>query len=214
MEFKSTEDYLMRYLDRFFKASPTVIEQRMVPIVEEQSKISLRFIENFVTKYCHEKPVFIKHTNHFVNIYDDYQSQLDSYDKKKFDPFKRKHSKRPARKRTTRRTNEEPEEDNEPDSDQSNSHLLFYPFSDNRYILTSIGQLNFFRWLIENKILDYIEKNYDNLKKEMTTMNFNKKKLTTKQKLRDPPRKDFTVRTNEQPIKEEATLDLFEKQII
>ena len=50
MEFKSQEDYLMRYLDRFFKSNPTVIEKRMVPIVEEQSKISLRFIENFVTK--------------------------------------------------------------------------------------------------------------------------------------------------------------------
>jgi len=213
MEFKSQEDYLMRYLDRFFKNNPTVIEKRMVPIVEEQSKISLRFIENFVTKYCHEKPVFIKNNKYYINVYDDYQSQLDSYDKKKFDPFKRKHSKRPLRKRTSRRMSTS-DETEEPETEESaNSHLLFYPFSDNRFILTSIGQLNFFRWLIETKILDYIEKNYDIIKKEMSVMNFTKKKSVTKQKIRDPPLKDFSIRTNEPPPAIKPTLDAFQKSM-
>ncbi len=216
MQFKSSEDYLVRYLDRFFKASPTVIEKRMVPIVAEQSKISLRFIENFVTKYCHEKPVFIKSGKYYINVYDDYQSQLDSYDKKKFDPFKRKHSKRPARKRTTRRMSTADIVDEEPENTEeepANSHLLFYPFSDNRFILTSIGQLNFFRWLIETKILDYIEKNYETLKKEMSNMDFSKKKLVAKQKIRDPPRKDFSVRTNIPPPTPKPTLESFQKNI-
>lgn len=34
-------------------------------------------------------------------------------------------------------------------------------------IITTVGQLNFFRWAIENKILDYIERNYDYIEKDM-----------------------------------------------
>ena len=214
MEFKSAEDYVMKYLDRFYKENPTVIEDRMIPIVEEQSKISLRFIENFVTKYCKEKPIFIKIGKLYINVYDDYKNQLGSYDKKKFDPFKRKHSKRPPRKRTSRRMSttdiiEEPEP--EPvENAAEDSHLLFYPFSENKFVLTSIGQLNFFRWLIEKKILDYIEKNYEGLKKEMSNMDFSKKKTVEE---KSGPRKKFTIRTKNAPPNAEATLDEFKRTI-
>jgi hypothetical protein len=201
MEFKSIEDYVMKYLHRFYKEHPTVIERRIIPIVEEHSHISLRFIENFVTKYCKEKPIFMKIGKLYKNIYDDYKNQLDSYDKKKFDPFKRKHSKR---HRTNRRTS------TADDDDPEDSHLIFYPFSNNRFFLTSIGQLNFFRWLIESNILDYIEKNYDNIKREMSRMDFSKKKpILVNPQL---PRPEISLRTKKIPQKP-PTLTEFKRQM-
>ena len=38
-------------------------------------------------------------------------------------------------------------------------------------MVTTIGQLNFFKWAIENKILDYIEENYDTIENDMNSRN-------------------------------------------
>jgi hypothetical protein len=32
-----------------------------------------------------------------------------------------------------------------------------------KIIITTVGQMNFFKWAIENKIIDYIETNYDKI---------------------------------------------------
>lgn len=34
-------------------------------------------------------------------------------------------------------------------------------------ILTTVGQLNFFRWAISNKVIEYVEDNYDDIYKSM-----------------------------------------------
>ena len=36
---------------------------------------------------------------------------------------------------------------------------------------TTIGQLNFFKWAIENKIIDYIKEHYDDIEKDMNDRN-------------------------------------------
>jgi hypothetical protein len=38
---------------------------------------------------------------------------------------------------------------------------------DNNELITTVGQLNFFRWSIENKILDFVNDNYDIIEKDM-----------------------------------------------
>lgn len=45
------------------------------------------------------------------------------------------------------------------------------PYRDDKYIETTIGQLNFFKWSIENKIVDYIEENYDIIERDMNSRN-------------------------------------------
>ena len=45
------------------------------------------------------------------------------------------------------------------------------PYKNNSFIQTTIGQLNFFRWVLENKVLDYIKKNYDDIIKDMNNRN-------------------------------------------
>lgn len=45
------------------------------------------------------------------------------------------------------------------------------PYREGKFIETTIGQLNFFKWSIENKIVDYIEEHYDVIEKDMNSRN-------------------------------------------
>lgn len=51
------------------------------------------------------------------------------------------------------------------------------PFTPDTYIETTIGQLNFFKWAIENKVLEYIELNYDAIESDMNLRNSANKRL-------------------------------------
>jgi hypothetical protein len=53
---------------------------------------------------------------------------------------------------------------------------------------TTIGQLNFFKWSIENSILEYIEDNYDKIECDMNTRN-----STSRRKKQSICEDDFTV---------------------
>ena len=45
------------------------------------------------------------------------------------------------------------------------------PYDDKSLIQTTIGQLNFFKWALENKILDYIKTNYEKIEADMNQRN-------------------------------------------
>lgn len=50
------------------------------------------------------------------------------------------------------------------------------PYKNSSYIETTIGQLNFFKWAIENKVIDYIESNYETIEKDMNSRNSTSKR--------------------------------------
>jgi hypothetical protein len=50
------------------------------------------------------------------------------------------------------------------------------PYKDGNCIETTIGQLNFFKWALENKVVDYIEQNYDTIEKDMNNRNSTSKR--------------------------------------
>jgi hypothetical protein len=50
------------------------------------------------------------------------------------------------------------------------------PYRDDKCIETTIGQLNFFKWALENKVIDYIEKNYETIEKDMNNRNSTSKR--------------------------------------
>jgi hypothetical protein len=50
----------------------------------------------------------------------------------------------------------------------------------NVWIITTIGQLNFYQWFISNKILDYIIKNKDNIESDMNKNKKNKTEVKVK----------------------------------
>ena len=74
------------------------------------------------------------------DVYNSYKSQLKAYNKKLFDPFCRKHS--------------------------TKEKFNFY-YDEGKSILTTTGQLNFFKWAIENRIIEYVTKYYDDIKQDL-----------------------------------------------
>lgn len=107
--------------------------------------ISLRVIEWFVTNYAKkyginwtkEENIRGQQTLSQFNVFLSYKSQLNAYSKKQFDPFCR-------RKR------------------------IEFEYNDNGdTITTTIGQLNFFRWAIDNEIIKYVEENQQDIEADM-----------------------------------------------
>lgn len=54
------------------------------------------------------------------------------------------------------------------------------PYKDGKYIETTIGQLNFFKWALENKVIYFIEQNYDIIEKDMNYRNSTSKRKELK----------------------------------
>ena len=50
------------------------------------------------------------------------------------------------------------------------------PYKDGTAIQTTIGQLNFFKWALENEIIKYIENNYIHIEKDMNSRNSTSKR--------------------------------------
>ena len=61
-----------------------------------------------------------------------------------------------------------------------------FNISKNDYIITTVGQLNFFRWVIENDIIKYILANYEDIENDMNKIHKeqygNKKDTKTRKK--------------------------------
>jgi hypothetical protein len=53
------------------------------------------------------------------------------------------------------------------------------PYDNDNYIETTIGQLNFFKWAIECKIIDFIQENYSYIEADMNTRNSTSKLKTS-----------------------------------
>ena len=132
--------------------------ERILPIINGESIVSLRLIDWFATNYSKKNyTVYTLKGNNGIEkrfkVYIDYKLKLKAYSKKRFDPFCR-------------------------------WERINIPYNKDSYIQTTIGQLNFFRWALENKILDYIEKNLVHINNDMNKRNSTaknrKEKITTK----------------------------------
>lgn len=50
------------------------------------------------------------------------------------------------------------------------------PYIDNMYMETTIGQLNFFKWALQHKVIDYIEQHYQHIEQDMNNRNSTSKR--------------------------------------
>jgi hypothetical protein len=128
------QDQVVSWLQDFY-AAPGNIE-KLAPIVNGTSPISLRLVDYFVTNYAKKMNTsFSSGGKHFL-IYFHYKRELNAYSKRLFDPFcRRERIKFQARG--------------------------IEPF------VTTVGQLNFFRWFIEKEILDYVMTNHETIEIDM-----------------------------------------------
>jgi hypothetical protein len=139
IKINSQESMLLKSIEPFYETLIYINE--FISIINSESKISIRLIDYFVTKYAKKNKIAYKINNDIIfNVYQSYKQQLKAFQKKNFDPFAR------------------------------GIRLPYY--IDNLWIITTIGQLNFFKWFITKNILDYVNKNKDNIELDM---NKNKK---------------------------------------
>ncbi len=137
----SQKDLLMQSLILFFKERKNL--DVVIPIITGKSNISLRILDWFVTNFSKKKNI------NYVVEYDNKKKGVKNFIvyldyKAQLKAYSKK---------------------------------LFDPFCrrerisfidhDNNELITTVGQLNFFRWAIENKIVEYITENYEDIETDM-----------------------------------------------
>jgi len=125
--------------------------QMMLNIINGESRISLRIVDWFATNYA-------KKNYTLYNIENKTTNSIRRF--KVYDDYKLK-----LKAYSKRRFDPFCRWDR-----------IAIPFKDNQCIQTTIGQLNFFKWAIENKVIDYIEKHFDNIEKDMNSRNSTSRK--------------------------------------
>jgi len=135
-----------KMIHKFFRKCDSQLVEKMVKIInkdksnkkdDESSQkdstcISLRVLEWVVTK-CSKKNVDIQiDDKEYFSINIMYKAQLKAYKKKNFDPFRR------DRKFCYKYDRKDP----------------------SKTVVTTLGQLNFFKWAISNNIIECVEKHY------------------------------------------------------
>jgi hypothetical protein len=71
----------------------------------------------------------------------------------------------------------------------SRRERITIPYTHDTCLQTTIGQLNFFKWAIENQVLEYIENNYDEIETDMNSRNSISKKNGEESELDNKTRK-------------------------
>jgi len=159
MSFNNKEITLIDFLLTFYKNKIELFGD----IIYQRTPLSLRLLDWLVTNYSKKYNIIYPLLNSsgetaYFNIYLDYKNQLKAYSKKFFDPFCRQ-------KRIIVDINT----------------LKWKIFKDNseigkKEIVTTVGQLNFFRWFIENKVIEYALSNVKLIDNDMMVTISSKKK--------------------------------------
>jgi hypothetical protein len=135
----SKQDLLMVSLTQFFKKKNHL--QKMIKIVEGYSPISLRILDWFTTNYSKKLNISYNLIDKNNNLHK-FIVYLDY--KAQLKAYSKKQFDPFCRR----------------------ERIIFYDI-DNNEIETTVGQLNFFRWAIENNIIDYVDKNLKIIEKDM-----------------------------------------------
>lgn len=135
----SKKDLLMHSLINFFKNSNNL--NQVIPIITGKSNISLRILDWFVTNFSKKNNIHY-HVNEGNGKIKNFIVYLDY--KAQLKAYSKKNFDPFCRR----------------------ERISFIDHNNNE-LITTIGQLNFFRWSIENNILNYIQSNYDEIEKDM-----------------------------------------------
>lgn len=117
----------------------------LLECINSSTPVSLRLIDWFVTNYCKYNSNKIA-SDLGIDIYNSYKGQLKSYNKIFFDPFCRNTRKKYKKDLLVQ--------------------LETVINNEKKMLNTSLGQLNFFRWVININIIPYLNKNLIFLKQQ------------------------------------------------
>ena len=149
--YTTQNDLLLKNLMVFYNTSDNDNLDNMLRIITGESKISLRIVDWFATNYAKK----------YYTLYVIDQT-IDNVARrfKVYDDYKLK-----LKAYSKRRFDPFCRWDR-----------ISIPYKDGKCIETTIGQLNFFKWALENKVVDYIEKNYETIEKDMNNRNSTSKR--------------------------------------
>ena len=159
--YTTQNDLLLKNLMDFYKTdnddgsfNSTNNLDKMLRIITGTSKISLRIVDWFATNYAKK----------FYTIYT-IEKTTDNITRrfKVYDDYKLK-LKAYSKKRFDPFCRWE---------------RINIPYSNDKFIETTIGQLNFFKWALENKVIDFVEQNYELIEKDMNSRNSTSKRKET-----------------------------------
>jgi hypothetical protein len=159
--YTTQNDLLLKNLMSFYKTddmdgvyNPNNNLDKMLKIITGESKISLRIVDWFATNYA--KKYYTLYVIEATN--DNVTRRFKVYDdyKLKLKAYSKKRFDPFCR-----------------------WDRISIPYTNGKFIETTIGQLNFFKWAIENKVVDYIEENYHEIEKDMNNRNSTSKRKET-----------------------------------
>ena len=130
--------------------------EKMMKIINGESEISLRIVDWFVTNFAKK----------YYTVYELSQSMGENHSNTRFKVYNDYKLKLKAysKKRF---------------DPFCRWDRISIPYNENQLMETTIGQLNFFKWAIENKIVDYIKQNYETIETDMNKRNVTTKKRAT-----------------------------------
>lgn len=196
--FDQKELCYYRKVNNFFKTCSSEQIEMMIDIIKSgakakdvpKSKISLRLLDWFVTKYPKKINLTIENeSNNDFEIFDvrmSYKAHLKSSKKRCFDPFRRRQK-------------------------------FLYNFPNTDYTVeTTLCQLNFFKWLFSCDVLTYVEKNFKQINKEMINANREEKekKKNSEETNSTEKRPRKTKKTKDVNIRASKMVDCDEVQIV
>lgn len=149
----SQENILLQSLKKYYNKNNKALI--IIDIINGTSNISIRLIDFLITNYSKKNNISYNINNINFNIYSNYKSQLKSFNKKYFDPFSRG-SRIP--------------------------YFFLFTNNDEDCIITTIGQLNFFRWYLEKNIHKYILNNFNILELALNNNKKHKSNIKIKKK--------------------------------
>ena len=146
--YSTQNEVLMNNLLRFYEDKTLL--KRMSSIINGDSNISLRIVDWFVTNFSKK----------YFTVYELTNPMGDLRRFKVYNDYKLK-LKAYSKKRFDPFCRWE---------------RISIPYDDTKCMETTIGQLNFFKWALENKIVDYIEQHYSAIEKDMNSRNSTSKR--------------------------------------
>jgi hypothetical protein len=144
-------DLLLKNLMMFYNTEENDNLDKMLRIITGESKISLRIVDWFATNYAKKYYTLYVIDQTIENVARRF---------KVYDDYKLK-LKAYSKKRF---------------DPFCRWDRISIPYKNGNCIETTIGQLNFFKWALENKVVDYIEQNYDTIEKDMNNRNSTSKR--------------------------------------
>jgi len=153
----SQNELLLNNLMEFYKDSANI--KKMMRIINGESKISLRIVDWFVTNFSKK----------YYTVYELPIYKPDSGGNIEYQRFK-VYNDYKLKLKAYNKTRFDP---------FCRWERINIPYDENQYMETTIGQLNFFKWALENQIIDYIEANYGMIESDMNSRNSTSKRRIT-----------------------------------